>query len=96
MVEAMLSRRPYIRIAGDDFPREVIRSRFLQLLTILNHAGNRDFNLHDIVLYPVYDRFIDPFFIGIAGQRQALAVGKCKDFLIPQGEPAKVPFVESP
>ena len=26
-----LSKRPYIRIAGDDFPREVVRSRFLKI-----------------------------------------------------------------
>lgn len=31
MLEAVLSRRPYIRIAGDDFPREVVRSRFLKI-----------------------------------------------------------------
>ena len=27
----VLSRRPYIRIAGDVFPREVVRSRFLKI-----------------------------------------------------------------
>lgn len=31
MLEAVLSQRPYIRIAGDDFPREVVRSRFLKI-----------------------------------------------------------------
>ena len=31
MLETLLSRRPYIRIAGDDFPREVVRSRFLKI-----------------------------------------------------------------
>ena len=31
MLEAVLSKRPYIRIAGDDFPREVVRSRFLKI-----------------------------------------------------------------
>ena len=31
MLEVVLSKRPYIRIAGDDFPREVVRSRFLKL-----------------------------------------------------------------
>ena len=31
MLETVLSRRPYIRIAGDDFPREVVRSRFLKI-----------------------------------------------------------------
>jgi len=29
MLEVVLSQRPYIRIAGDDFPRAVVRSRFL-------------------------------------------------------------------
>lgn len=31
MLEVVLSKRPYIRIAGDDFPREVVRSRFLKI-----------------------------------------------------------------
>lgn len=31
MLETMLSRRPTIRIAGDDFPRAVVGSRFLKL-----------------------------------------------------------------
>lgn len=31
MLEVVLSQRPYIRIAGDDFPREVVRSRFLKI-----------------------------------------------------------------
>ena len=28
MLEVILSKRPYIRIAGDDFPREIVKSRF--------------------------------------------------------------------
>lgn len=31
MLETVLSRRPYIRIAGDDFPREAVKSRFLKI-----------------------------------------------------------------
>lgn len=31
MLEVVLSKRPYIRIAGDDFPRDVVRSRFLKI-----------------------------------------------------------------
>lgn len=31
MLEVILSKRPYIRIAGDDFPREVVKSRFLKI-----------------------------------------------------------------
>ena len=31
MLDVILSKRPYIRIAGDDFPREVVRSRFLKI-----------------------------------------------------------------
>jgi len=31
ILEVVLSKRPYIRIAGDDFPREVVRSRFLKI-----------------------------------------------------------------
>ena len=31
MLEVVLSKRPYIRIAGDDFPREVVMSRFLKI-----------------------------------------------------------------
>ena len=31
MLEVILSKRPYIRIAGDDFPKEVVRSRFLKI-----------------------------------------------------------------
>lgn len=31
MLEVVLSKRPYIRIAGDDFPREIVRSRFLKI-----------------------------------------------------------------
>lgn len=31
MLEVVLAKRPYIRIAGDDFPREVVRSRFLKI-----------------------------------------------------------------
>ena len=29
--ELILSKRPFIRIAGDDFPREVVKSRFLKI-----------------------------------------------------------------
>lgn len=32
MLEVVLSKRPYIRIAGDDFPREVVKSRFLMII----------------------------------------------------------------
>ena len=31
MLEVILSKRPSIRIAGDDFPREIVRSRFLKI-----------------------------------------------------------------
>jgi hypothetical protein len=31
MLEVVLSRRPTIRVAGDDFPREVVKSRMLKL-----------------------------------------------------------------
>lgn len=31
MLEVVLSKRSYIRIAGDDFPREVVKSRFLKI-----------------------------------------------------------------
>jgi hypothetical protein len=31
MLEVVLSKRPYIRIAGDDFPREVVKGRFLKI-----------------------------------------------------------------
>lgn len=31
MLEVVLSKRPFIRIAGDDFPREVVKSRFLKI-----------------------------------------------------------------
>lgn len=31
MLETVLSQRPYIRIAGDDYPREIVRSRFLKV-----------------------------------------------------------------
>ena len=31
MLEVVLLKRPYIRIAGDDFPREIVRSRFLKI-----------------------------------------------------------------
>ena len=32
MLEAVISKRPYIRIAGDEFPREIVRSRLLIVL----------------------------------------------------------------
>ena len=31
MLQTVLSKRPYIRIAGDDYPREVVKSRFLKV-----------------------------------------------------------------
>lgn len=31
MLEAVISQRQYIRIAGDDFPREIVKSRFLKI-----------------------------------------------------------------
>ena len=31
MLEVVLSKRPFIRIAGDDFPREVVKGRFLKI-----------------------------------------------------------------
>lgn len=31
MLEVVLSKRPYIRIAGDDFPKEAVKSRFLKI-----------------------------------------------------------------
>ena len=31
MLEVVLSKRPYIRIAGDDFPGEVVKGRFLKI-----------------------------------------------------------------
>ena len=31
MLEVDLSKRPFIRIAGDDFPREVVKSCFLKI-----------------------------------------------------------------
>lgn len=31
MLETVLSQRPYIRIAGDDYPREIVKSRFLKV-----------------------------------------------------------------
>lgn len=34
MLEVILSKRPYIRIAGDDFPREIVKSRFLKITSM--------------------------------------------------------------
>ena len=31
MLEAVISKRPYIRIAGDEFPREIVKSRLLKV-----------------------------------------------------------------
>lgn len=31
MLETVISQRPYIRIAGDEFPREVVKSRLLKV-----------------------------------------------------------------
>lgn len=31
MLEVVLSKRPYIHIAGDDFPKEAVKSRFLKI-----------------------------------------------------------------
>ena len=31
MLETVLSKRPFIRIAGDDFPQEIVKSRFLKI-----------------------------------------------------------------
>ena len=31
ILETMAARRPYIRIAGEDYPKEIVRSRFLKL-----------------------------------------------------------------
>lgn len=31
MLDVVLSKRPFIRIAGDDFPREIVKSRFLKI-----------------------------------------------------------------
>ena len=30
MLEVVLSKRPYIRIAGDDFPREIVREQVFE------------------------------------------------------------------
>ena len=54
--------------------------------------GNLD--LHDIILHPVNDGFIDSLFIGIAGKHQPVASGPGEEFLIPQGDPAPVSFVK--
>jgi len=35
MLEVVLSKRPFIRIAGDDFPREVVKSRFLKIMVLV-------------------------------------------------------------
>lgn len=37
MLEVILSKRPYIRIAGDDFPREIVKSRFLKINAVKRH-----------------------------------------------------------
>lgn len=34
MLEVILSKRPYIRIAGDDFPREIVKGRFLKITSM--------------------------------------------------------------
>lgn len=31
ILETVAARRPYIRIAGEDYPKEIVRSRFLKL-----------------------------------------------------------------
>lgn len=31
MLEAVISKRPYIRIAGDELPREIVKSRLLKV-----------------------------------------------------------------
>lgn len=31
MLEVVCSKRPYIRVAGDEFPREVVKSRLLKM-----------------------------------------------------------------
>ena len=41
MLEVILSKHPYIRIAGDDFPREVVRSRFLK-----NNSSHVEYGYH--------------------------------------------------
>ena len=38
ILETVAARRPYIRIAGEDYPKEIVRSRFLKL-----HSGHLEY-----------------------------------------------------
>ena len=49
----------------------------------LDSFGDRDFNLHNIILNPVNDIFINAHFIGKSMEVQLMLSCKSKDFLIP-------------
>lgn len=62
----------------------------------LDSFGDRDFNLHNIILNPVNDIFINAHFIGKSMEVQLMLSCKSKDFLIPLWNSVPRPFMESP
>ena len=73
-----------------------ILSAFIAMskLFLYGTLSQRNFNLHNIILNPVNDRFIDSHFIGKSMRSQAVFFGKGKNLFISLGNGIPVPFVE--
>lgn len=63
MLEAVLSRREYVRIAGDDYPREVVKSRLLKVnsshiqyvFSCLDNNTTKVYNIKSYLLTALYN-----------------------------------------
>lgn len=63
MLEVILSQRPYIRIAGDEYPREVVKSRLLKVSSshieyvfgCLDNNTTKVYNIKSYLLTALYN-----------------------------------------
>ena len=63
MLEAVLSKREYVRIAGDEYPREVVKSRLLKVNSshieyvfgCLNNNTTKVYNIKSYLLTALYN-----------------------------------------
>lgn len=77
-------------------PGAVLRNIWKKNFVVFGLSVNGDFNLHNIILNPVNDIFINAHFIGKSMEVQFMLFCIIKNFLIPLWNSVPFPFMKSP
>ena len=81
-------------IFGNEIGNDIFLTKILQRCCEAGLGSDRNLNLHDIILNPVNDGFVDAFFIGKTRELQLMLPGIGQNLLIAERKAVPASFVK--